>query len=139
MAWTTPKTNWVDGDYFNLDPDYNRIKGNIEYLVILGRELYPQMTRGELESAEINGFPTESFFNKVVETTREMLKHCHYLRGGSSMRGYSSNGVVWNANELNAIENNHLRMYNAFRAQESVIPRLELTLGGVKIGSQALR
>lgn len=26
MAWVTPKTNWVDGDYFNINPDYNRIK-----------------------------------------------------------------------------------------------------------------
>lgn len=38
MAWTTPKTNWVDGDYFNLNPDYNRIKGNIEYLIALSEE-----------------------------------------------------------------------------------------------------
>lgn len=35
MAWVTPKTNWVDGDYFNINPDYNRIKGNIEYLLTL--------------------------------------------------------------------------------------------------------
>lgn len=39
MAWTTPKTDWkitiingkYSGDYFNYT-DYNRIKGNIEYL-----------------------------------------------------------------------------------------------------------
>ena len=42
MSWTTPKTNWkvtlVDGeytgDYFD-STDYNRIKGNIEYLAQL--------------------------------------------------------------------------------------------------------
>lgn len=138
MAWTTPKTNWADGDYFNLDPDYNRIKGNLEHLMILGKKLYPQMTSIELDSAEINGFPTESFFNKVVDSTREVLNHCYHLKGGSSMRRYSSNGIVWNANELNAIENNHLQLYNVFRSQESVIPRLQITLGGVRIGSQAL-
>ena len=31
MAWTTPKTDWIATDYFNYT-DYNRIKGNIEFL-----------------------------------------------------------------------------------------------------------
>ena len=30
--WIEPKTNWTNQDYFNLDPDYARIKGNIEYI-----------------------------------------------------------------------------------------------------------
>lgn len=42
MPWVTPKTNWAvrprdqygryDGDWFNVNPDYMRIKGNLEYL-----------------------------------------------------------------------------------------------------------
>ena len=48
MGWTPPKTNWVNGDAFNLDPDYNRIKGNIEYLIALSEEMYSKYTDIEL-------------------------------------------------------------------------------------------
>ena len=135
MAWTTPKTDWVDGDYFNLDPDYNRIKGNIEYLITLSEEMYSKYTDIVLESAEITGYPKVDFFNNIVNTTQAMLSHCFYPVGAKSMRVYSSNGIGWNAAELNAIENNHLLLYNAFTAQKEVIPRLQITLGGVRLGS----
>lgn len=137
MAWITPKTNWVDGDYFNLNPDYNRIKGNIEYLIALHDELYPEHESPELESADILGYPTVSFFNNVVNSTQEMLSHYSPI-GTKSMRAYASNGVVWNAAELNAIEGNHLLLYHALRGQKSCIRRLQVTLGGVQIGSKAL-
>ena len=33
-VWTEPKTNWssAKNEYFNIEPDYQRIKGNIEFL-----------------------------------------------------------------------------------------------------------
>ena len=66
MAWVTPKTNWVDGDYFNINPDYNRIKGNIEYLLALSKTMYADYTAPSLESASMSGYPRVSFFNNVV-------------------------------------------------------------------------
>lgn len=134
MTWTTPKTNWVDGDYFNLNPDYNRIKGNIEYLIALSKEMYPDYSHPMLESASIDGYPKVSFFNNVVNATKAMLNNCYSPKGNMSMRVYSSNGVGWNAAELNAIETNHLLLYQALTGQKSGIRRLHITLGGVKIG-----
>ena len=32
MAWQTPKTSWAGQDAFRLDPDYERIRGNLLYL-----------------------------------------------------------------------------------------------------------
>lgn len=135
MAWTTPKTNWVDGDYFNLNPDYNRIKGNIEYLIALSKEIYAEYPTPELESADMTGYPTVAFFNNIVNATKAILSNCYYPKGTQSMRSYSSNGVAWNAAELNAIEGNHLLLYHALTAQKASIPELEITLGGVKIGN----
>lgn len=135
MAWITPKTNWIDGEYFNLNPDYERIKGNIEYLIELSKELYPDYSHPLLETASIDGYPTVSFFNKVITATRLMLSECYSPKGSQSMRSYQTNGVAWNAAELNAIENNHLLLYNALRGQKECLPRLQITLGGVKIGS----
>lgn len=135
MAWTTPKTDWINGEHFNLDPDYNRIKGNIEYLVALSKVLYPDYKSTDMESAELNGFPKVSFFNNVVNATGEILKNCYSPVGAKPMKSYVSNGIVWNATELNAIENNHLLLYNALTKQKAVISRLQITLGGVRIGN----
>lgn len=134
MAWVTPKTDWVDGDYFNLNPDYNRIKGNIEYLIDLSKEMYTEYTTPELESADTMGYPTVAFFNNVVTSTQALLK-CYSPIGTKSMRVYSSNGVGWNAAELNAIEGNHQLLYYALIGQKACIRRLRITLGGDKLGS----
>ena len=135
MAWITPKTDWTNGDRFNLDPDYNRIKGNIEYLVELSKTMYADYDTPALEEAIANGFPKVSFFNNVVDSTRAILTNCYFPVGAKSMRSYISNGIVWNADELNTIERNHLLLYNALTQQKSVIRRLQITLGGVKLGS----
>ena len=134
MAWITPKTNWVNGDRFNLYPDYNRIKGNIEYLVALSKTLYPDYETATLESPTTMDFPRASFFNKVVEVTRAIGSNCLGQDSLLTMRSYSGNGLVWNANDLNAIERNHLQLYNRLTEEKSSVNTLEYTLGGVNIG-----
>lgn len=135
MEWVTPKTNWVKGDYFNLDPDYIRIKGNIEYLIALSREMYSNYKAPELENVSMLDYPKVSFFNNVVNATNAMLTYCYSPTGAKTTRLYVSNGVPWNADELNTIENNHLLLYHALHAQRKGMRRLQITLGGVKIGS----
>lgn len=134
MAWIEPKTDWVNGDRFNIVPDYIRIKGNIEYLIDLSQTLYFDYDTPQLESLTTTDFPKASFFNNVVDATRAILSNCYAPPGTRAMRSYKSNGLVWSADDLNAIEHNHLLLYNAFIAQESSIRRLEYTLGGVDIG-----
>lgn len=135
MEWVTPKINWVNGDRFNIDPDYNRIKGNIEYLIELSKTIYLDYDTPNLETVSVNGFPKVSFFNNVVDSTKAILSNCYSPKGTRDMRSYFSNGVVWDASELNAIESNHLLLYNALTQQKSSIPKLQITLGGVRIGS----
>lgn len=135
MAWVTPKTNWVDGDRFNLYPDYSRIKGNIEYLIDLSQTLYQDYDTPTLESPTTMDFPKASFFNNVVDATTAIISNCYSPPGVKYMRSYTSNGRVWSADDLNTIERNHLLLYEAFTAQKSSIRRLEYTLGGVNIGS----
>lgn len=134
MAWITPKTDWVDGDYFNLNPDYARIKGNIEYLINLSKTMYADYSAPTLETATITGYPRVSFFNNVVNATKAVLESCYTPSGAKTMRLYSSNGVGWTAAELNTIERNHLLLYKAFMGQKAGIPRIQFTLGGKHIG-----
>ena len=134
MGWVKPKTNWENGDRFNLDPDYTRIKGNIEYLLELSKVLYLDYDTPTLESHTTRDFPKVSFFNNVVEATRAILSNCYSPIGTKEMRSYTSNGLVWNAEDLNAIERNHMLLYDAFTMQQSNIRRLQFTLGGVGFG-----
>lgn len=130
MAWVEPKTDWVDDDYFNLDPDYNRIKGNIEHLVALAQSVYNPWENTELETATIDGYPTVTFFNKVIAATNEILDK-YRPSSAQEMRTYLANGTAWQAADLNNIENNHWLLYRVLTAQEQSIPKLSMTLGEV--------
>ena len=135
MAWVTPKTSWVDGEYFNRDPDYERIKGNIEYLVELSKELYPDYPHASLNNLIVGEYPTATSFAAVYSLTYRILVACYTPKGAQPMRTGSTNAVFWNAAELNAIEGNHLRLYQALTGQKEGIRRLQYTLGGANFGS----
>ena len=40
MAWVTPKTNWVDGDYYNAE-DIERISGNLNHVISMAGSIFP--------------------------------------------------------------------------------------------------
>lgn len=131
MSWVQPKTNWVDGEYFNVDPDYNRIKGNIEHLIALSQQVYPAYETADMQTATVATVPKVSFFNNVVDNTQAILEHGYQPNGSQDMVRYEQNQRVWNAHELNIIENNHLLLYNCFNSIIAGIKHIEFTLGGV--------
>ena len=135
MAWVTPKTNWVNGEYFNYSPDYERIKGNIEYLIELSKEIYPDYAHAPLDNLIVGEFPTTMNFTSIITLTRRIMEACYSPKGTLTMRSVVANAEFWNAAELNAIEGNHLRIYQALTGQKEGIRRLSYTLGGAKFGS----
>lgn len=135
MAWVAPKTNWVNGDYFNIDPDYNRIKGNIEYVSNLSKELYREYQTKTLEDKAITDYPDVNFFNNVSESIEVILSKCYRPVGSKPMRLCVENGQGWTATDLNNIESNLLRLYQALEGQKKSIRRLSFVLGGLKIGT----
>lgn len=132
--WKAPKTTWTDGEYFNIDPDYIRIKGNIEYLTELAFLLYGKFKTPTLENADIYGYPKADFFNNIAEATRALLKNCYTPVGSKEMRSYFENQSIWNADDLNAIESNHQKLYEILTKQKSALNILEFTLGGNRFG-----
>lgn len=56
MSWTTPKTNWNQGDHFNLE-DAVRIADNIAYLKDMAAEIYPQ--------TELYGLVYRGYYNNL--------------------------------------------------------------------------
>ena len=128
MAWVSPKTNWENGDYFNLDPDYNRIKGNIEYLVTTGKALYGSFSSPALETPTINQYPKATFFNKIFAAIETLLTNCTQPDGVHSFAKieYTGNGRVWDATMLNDIENTLRLLKAAFdlKASQATIDEL---------------
>ena len=116
MGWTTPKTNWVNNEYFNITPDYDRIKGNLDYLHELAEGMYWGIGYVSLPKFTTSDYPTESFFNDIVNATQALIDNFVKPAGVQAMRSYTGNGRAWNADDLNAIEGNHLLLYQALQA-----------------------
>lgn len=124
--WTEPKTDWKNGEYFNLDVDYARIKGNILYIVEFAEKLNKTFNV-ELSEYTIEELPYEDFFNNIVYAVEEIEKA--YPIVYDDMRNYQENNVIWDENDLNTIEKNTKKVYNLLMGEWNCISKLEFMLG----------
>lgn len=124
--WTEPKTDWKNGEYFNLDVDYARIKGNILYIVEFAEKLNKTFNV-ELSEYTIEELPYEEFFNNIVYAVEEIEKA--YPIVYDDMRNYQENNVIWDENDLNTIEKNTKKLYNLLMGEWNCISKLEFMLG----------
>lgn len=119
MTYIEPKTTW-NGDFnenFNINPDYFRIKGNIEHLDELQKETIGNRPKTLLELFDLTTFriPYADHFNYIV-TDIDSLKYNIeanglFLNGYQYMKTYVANGYVPNYTDLNKIENNIKLIY----------------------------
>ena len=125
-----PKTNWRDLEFFNLDPDYSRIKADIEVIKEYTDSLYPDVS--------ITNMPKEYSISDDIysEVPNNIVKSIEQIRSGSitpdgyvQMSTYIDGQPAWNANELNTIENNVRLLYNMFVRQEDALQKLPVMLG----------
>lgn len=134
MSWTEPKINWTSApnQAFNNDPDYIRIKGNIEYLYSLAEELYAIFNITEMETVGSGTiyYPKSAFFNNIVNNINTIRNNTYNPDGYAYMRSYIGNGVIWNYQDLNIIENNILLLYYILEYQKNILPKLSFKLGG---------
>lgn len=130
MSWITPKTDWTVLDYFNIE-DYNRIKGNIEYLVEYAENInLDLMLPYTLEDATIETVPKVNFFNNVIYDTDYIRNSIsQYVFGYKNMRTYTERGAGWNYDELNIIESNILVLWQAINSLFYAKDILPLDLG----------
>lgn len=124
--WTEPKTDWKNGEYFNLDVDYARIKGNILYIAEFAEKMNKTFNV-ELSEYTIEGLPYEEFFNNIVYAVEEIEKACPIVY--DDMRNYQENNVIWDENDLNTIEKNTKKVYNLLIGEWNCISKLDFMLG----------
>lgn len=134
MAWTEPKTDWSANDYFNVSPDYLRIKGNIEYLRDIGNEMYLHFGINVMQDVSITGLPNATFLNNVEKNVELLAQKTYSPKGFRKGKTYVGDRAGWNYEDMNRIEKNLLLIYQVFKEQKigrhTIGVDLGITLGG---------
>lgn len=129
MSWTTPKTNWHDGEAFLLQPDYARIRANLLALHAQALPLYPGAAAPNLENPAQNDWARCSFFTAVEQSCAALIETT-VPENAYTPRTFAGNDRVWTAADLNRIEGAALRLHNQLQGQKDAQPRLAFILKG---------
>ena len=105
MAWSTPRTDWVVTDRFNIT-DYNRIKNNIQWLLDKAEELLIIEIDYTDMGSDVSGYTglrSASQFNAFednIDTVNETVLYKDY----GDTKTFYTNGQFIDYVELNRIE-----------------------------------
>lgn len=133
-----PKTDWAlknsDGTYqaFNIDPDYLRITGNIEYLEDILQNLRPSRYFTSTEPQTIADTPTAEVFNKIETVLSELHEAYQYDAISWERKTWAPNQPAPTFDDLNRWEKLIADIHNRAILQIAALPKLALTLGGVQ-------
>lgn len=133
MMWQQPKTNWrwVDeknGDFFECT-DYNRIKGNIEYLAALAKEIYlPFAIENMGEDKTRADYPYADEINRLSDNLEIIVANTYPVEIGSKTV-YEDNGAFLGFADLNRIESACLNIYNNLNRIKAGKMRLAFRMG----------
>ena len=129
--WKTPKTDWVSEDYFNVE-DYNRIKGNLEYLHEKAETLYQVFQIAEMgdEKDYADNFYADEFnsFEQNLETINQNI----FTQDFGNQQVFYDNGPFIAPEELTRVESAILSMCNLLEGQAAALSRLSFRLGNMK-------
>lgn len=129
MVWRMPKTDWTETSYFNIE-DYNRIKGNLEWLVSMVNQVYQPITIQNMGTDKTySDYIYADEFN-LFETNLEAIKNWIVTLGIGNGILYSENAPTPNYVELNRIESAMLKIYENLTGQINGRPTLSFTLNG---------
>lgn len=124
MAWSTPKTDWsisydengtYTGDYFNIG-DYNRIKGNIEYIHTLANIMYEDFKIAAMaEKSGTDDYPYAEEINTLENNLVVLCEKTDFF--STTAKTYYSNQPYLDHIELNRIESLIYELYKKLHSQ----------------------
>lgn len=129
MAWTKPKTNWKETDYFNIE-DYNRIKNNLDHIREMALELYsniPYEEMGEDKTTYTDYYYADEI--NLFESNLENINLHTFPRNIGETVAFYDNQPFIDYEELNRIEKAINTMYLGLTGQANGRRRLAFTLG----------
>ncbi len=136
MAWQEPKIDWAArydtdgnyiGDYFNVN-DYQRIKGNLEYLAGLAEMLCVAPEALNIPAVTTASFGLASSIN-ALETSFDKLLACVFDPGIAARKTWVGNAAGPAAADLNRIEHSCQQLYDVLTQQAAARRVLSFTLG----------
>lgn len=133
MGWVTPKTNWVSSDYFNIE-DYNRIRGNIQYVYEYALRLYKVFGIDVMQERTLGGAVAAELLNDVEKNLDKIVENTYNLIEYRPSKSFEPGQAAWNYDDLNRIERNLLLIITMLESQEAGLRRLAFELGGVQFG-----
>lgn len=130
-TWTSPKTDWVSTDTFNIE-DYNRIKNNIEYLADIIQTYVGTFTYTDMGADLTNytGYWNVTVFN-AFETNLENMNTASYKQDIGTTKTFYENGVFITYTELNRIESACQLIYDLYETQASSYRTYPFTMGAL--------
>lgn len=131
LIWIAPKTDWVSTDRFNLT-DYNRIKGNLEYLYEFSLESYAHYSiipMGD-DVSDFRAYWRVEVFN-AFEDNLDIINSNTVQEDIGMKKVYYENGIFINYDELNRIESQTLHIYQRIEDRKPIRHMLPFRLGEV--------
>lgn len=130
MSWTEPKTDWVDGDKFNLS-DWQRITGNLSELFGEFGDLYTlscTFSPTTLTYANnLNFSEVRTFNNSLYALCTDTNNECEWAEWAKDDVSYHPK--MYTADELNAIESKELLLLDKITNQKEGRRKLEFNFG----------
>lgn len=126
-AWTTPKTNWVSTDYFNV-ADYTRITNNHVYLKEMIAKLFRTLSLANMEEKDYTSLFYADEINAIEDNLTILNKASYNFDIGSSAT-YIANGATPTYEEYNRIEQAQLKLYEQLIVDINQLPHISFTLG----------
>ncbi len=137
-TWTEPKTDWVATDFFNLS-DYERIKGNLNYIHDLASSFYKAGYDTDYWSApySMSKGDTVTFMTarRIEDAVIKMANATFWADGYEELKHHASaKSMSWTYEDLNIIEHDTKRLKEMLEAQKANRAHLAIELGGVQFG-----
>ena len=128
--WQQPKTNWKEGDFFNIE-DYNRIKGNLNEIRSQALLLWPDFAFEEMGSDKTYqdyGFYADEI-NRFESNVEKIRAGIYPFKTGSRQTFYDNQPFIdWK--ELNRIEEACILIYSNIQSRYNGRKSISFTLNG---------
>ena len=133
-VWQAPKTYWAATDEFRLEPDYERIRGNLEHLQAWAARIARRAELTPMPGERVDGLPYPEFFNRV-EQNLAAVAAAVCPRASYETRSFTAGRPVWDWRDLDRIEGIEKQIGQDLQAMENSLPDLALLLGGGVFGA----
>ena len=130
------KSNWRNGDTFDIINDYGRIKSNINTVYEVSKKLYPSYDITTLGEYDYTFIPLANFFNDIVQAINDIYDNAYKPSKYKKMNtSYVGKGFGFDADDLNTLELNIYYLYCTLQGRINLWDRCAYVTMGMEGGN----